>query len=187
MKVISLQIGEKRLVKKALHKDRGAQKKLYDHYSPKMLSICRMYVKDVHSAEDVMLKGFFKVFKNLKKFRNEGSFEGWVRKIMVREALDFLRSQNRHGFTEEFKEEFSPVVFSGSEEVDELQHQIDQLPQGYKTVLVLYAVEGYKHHEIAQLMNISEGTSKSQLSKARKMLKEKLEKKIQKNENRNIR
>ena len=86
MKVIQLHNNEKRLIKKALKKDRKAQQSLYETYSPKMLSVCRMYVKDLHFAEDVMLKGFFKVFNNLSNFRSEGSFEGWIRKIMVREA-----------------------------------------------------------------------------------------------------
>ena len=177
MKVIQLHNNEKRLIKKALKKDRKAQQSLYETYSPKMLSVCRMYVKDLHFAEDVMLKGFFKVFNNLSNFRSEGSFEGWIRKIMVREAIDFLRVQKQMNFSEEIESEMnasSSNTFQSNEEVDFLQQKIDELPEGYKAVFMLYAVEGYKHQEIAKMLNISEGTSKSQLSKARKLLQKKV-------------
>lgn len=177
MKIIQLHTDETRLIRKATEQDRGAQKKLYDRYAPKMLSICRMYIKDIHFAEDVLLKAFFKVFKNLNTYRNEGSFEGWMRRIVVREAIDFLRSQKRRGFSVELSDGNVPVaedVFSTKVEIDALQGYIDELPEGYKAVLVLYAVEGYKHAEIARMLQISEGTSKSQLSKARKILSGKL-------------
>jgi len=125
----------------------------------------------------VMPKGFFKVFNNLSNFRSEGSFEGWIRKIMVREAIDFLRVQKQMNFSEEIEKEInasSSNTFQSNEEVDFLQQKIDELPEGYKAVFMLYAVEGYKHQEIAKMLNISEGTSKSQLSKARKLLQEKV-------------
>jgi RNA polymerase sigma-70 factor (ECF subfamily) len=189
VKVVPLHLDEKQLIKKSLRKDRMAQKSLYEQYSPKMLSICRMYVKDLHHAEDVMLKGFFKVFKNLKSYKGKGSFEGWIRKIMVREAIDFLRSQKRRGYSEELKEGQSVAenIFERKTEIDEVQKQIDSLPEGYKNVLLLYAVEGYKHHEIAKMLGISENTSKSQLSKARKVLKEKMQAKEKQDEERKIR
>ena len=177
MKVIQLHQNEKRLIKKAIKKDRKAQQSLYETYSPKMLSVCRMYVKDLQFAEDVMLKGFMKVFVNLSSYKAEGSFEGWIRRIMVREAIDFLRSQKKVQFSEELENDSaltSENSFGSVEEVDFLQQKIDELPEGYKTVFMLYAVEGYKHQEIAKMLNISEGTSKSQLSKARKLLQEKV-------------
>lgn len=181
MKVIPLHTDETRLIKEALKQNRSAQKALYERFSPKMLSVCRMYIKDLHFAEDVLLKAFFKVFQNLKNFRNEGSFEGWIRRIVVREAIDFLRSQKRRGFTEEFKEETTRIpedIFSAKTELEAVQYDIDKLPEGYKSVLILYAVEGYKHAEIAKMLGISEGTSKSQLSKARRFLREEGSKKI---------
>lgn len=177
MKVIPLHNNEKRLLKKALKDSKTAQKALYDRHAPKMLSVCRMYIKDTHHAEEVMLDGFFKVFTKLKSFRSEGSFEGWVRRIMVREAISFLRKQKDNRFLEEnienssFFAEDNPALES---ETDYIQELIDDLPAGYRMVFMMYAVEGYKHHEIADLLNISEGTSKSQLSKARKILQEKL-------------
>ena len=141
-----------------------------------MLSVCRMYIKDLHHAEDVMLKGFFKVFTHIKDFKSEGSFEGWVRKIMIRESISFLRSQKQLEFKDDFKDSeigFSNEVYSEMEASD-IQRLIDELPEGYRLVFVMYAIEGYKHSEIAKMLKISEGTSKSQLFKARKMLQERL-------------
>jgi len=178
VKVIQLHNNEKRLIKKSQNKDRKAQQCLYETYAPKMLGVCRMYVKDLQFAEDVMLKGFLKVFTHLSTFKFEGSFEGWIRKIMVREAISFLRSQKEMKFSEELENELdlsSENNFQELEGVNHLQQKIDELPEGYKAVFMLYAVEGYKHQEIAAMLNISEGTSKSQLSKARKLLQQKIE------------
>ena len=135
-----------------------------------------MYIKDMHHAEDTMLNGFFKVFKHLESFKNEGSFEGWVRKIMIRESISFLRSRKEFEFKEEGAGEMNSSfnnVQSGID-VEDLQQIIDALPEGYRVVFVMYAVEGYKHQEIAEVLGITEGTSKSQLFKARKMLQEQL-------------
>ncbi len=176
MKVIPLYHHEKKLIKKACKHDRMAQEVIYKRYSPKMLSVCRMYVSDLQFAEDVMLKGFFKVFHNLHRFAFKGSFEGWIRKIMVHEAIDFLRSQKQVSFSEELERvpPLSTTDYTGSFEVDYLQKLIDELPEGYRIVFIMAAVEGYKHKEIATLLGISVGTSKSQLSKARKLLQQKL-------------
>ena len=135
-----------------------------------------MYIKDIHQAEEVMLNGFFKVFKHLPDFKNEGSFEGWVRKIMIREAISFLRTQKKIEFADEVYEDTNQSFnnVSSGIEVEHIQNLIDSLPEGYKMVFVMYAIEGYKHQEISKILNISEGTSKSQLFKARKMLQEKL-------------
>ena len=123
-----------------------------------------------------MVQGFVKVFRNLKNFRNEGSFEGWIRRIMIREAIDYLRKKQFVVFDEEVMDNRPPaqVDVSTSLEVEEIQAVIDSLPEGYRMVFVLYAIEGYRHQEIAELLQISESTSKSQLYKARKVLQEKL-------------
>lgn len=176
LKVIQLYNNEDKLIKKAIKKDREAQHILFNMYSPKMLSICRYYIRDLHHAEDVMLKGFFKVFTNLKNFRSEGSFEGWMRRIMVRESISFLRRQKKIEFSMEevnVNENFESLIDTELE-VDDIQRLIDALPEGYKMVFIMYAVEGYRHDEIAELLNISSGTSKSQLFKARKMLQQKI-------------
>ena len=175
MKVVALHQNLERLIKSAIKQNRKAQHSLFEMYAPKMLSVCRYYISDVHNAEEVMLDGFFKVFSNLHKFQFNGSFEGWIRKTMVRQAIDFLRSQKNIVFLEEVsyvpeKQDSHTDLF----QVDYLQDLIDQLPEGYKMVFVLYAIEGYKHNEIAEMLNISEGTSKSQLLRARRLLQEQL-------------
>lgn len=136
-----------------------------------------MYINDLHHAEEAMLNGFFKVFSNLASFRNEGSFEGWVRRIMVRESISFLRVQKDIEFRDEAIEDGRQDFNSVQAEIDadHIQQFIDALPEGYRVVFVMYAIEGYKHQEIAEMLNITIGTSKSQLFKARKMLQEKLE------------
>ena len=176
MKIITLHNNEKSWIKKATTHDPRAQKVLYEKYAPKMLSVCRQYIRDIHFAEDVMINGFVKVFQNLESFQHRGSFEGWVRRIMVRESISYLRKKQFVVFDDEVfdQQEADNSLKSGAWDVDYIQLQIDSLPEGYKMVFLLYAVEGYKHHEIAEMLKISEGTSKSQLFKARKLLQERL-------------
>jgi len=176
MKIISLYENQKRVLKKALKGDRNAQRKLYEQFAPKMLSVCRQYIKDQHFAEDVMISGFVKVFSGLHTFRNEGSFEGWVRRIMIREAISYLRKNQFVVFdsdqTDLVAEE--AVYMESSLQASEVQSLVDSLPEGYKMVFVLHVVEGYKHKEIATMLDISESTSKSQLFKARRFLQQRV-------------
>lgn len=173
MKVVTLFNNEVKLIKKATQNNREAQHVLFELHAPKMLSVCRYYVKDMQHAEEVMLNGFLKVFTNLKTFKHEGSFEGWIRRIMVREAISYLRQKKTIQFVDE---EYQHIEIQDETtqqyDVAQLQELIDNLPEGYKMVFVMYAIEGYKHAEIATLLNISIGTSKSQLFKARKMLQD---------------
>jgi RNA polymerase sigma factor (sigma-70 family) len=178
LKVIQLHKNESALIKRAIKNNRESQHVLFELHAPKMLSVCRYYIKDIQHAEEAMLNGFFKVFSNLSNFREEGSFEGWIRRIMVRESISFLRQQKNVEFPVEeidFKNEWDDSI-NTSMGVDEIQQLIDALPEGYKMVFVMYAIEGYKHHEIADMLNINIGTSKSQLFKARKMLQEEIQK-----------
>ncbi|QCE40579.1 RNA polymerase sigma factor [Psychroserpens sp. NJDZ02] len=171
MKVVTLFNNEAKLIKKAAKNNREAQHVLFEMHAPKMLSVCRYYVKDLQHAEEVMLNGFLKVFTNLKSFRGDGSFEGWVRRIMVRESISFLRQKKTIQFVEDDYQHFEIEDESSQQyDVAQLQELVDDLPEGYKMVFVMYAIEGYKHAEIATLLNISVGTSKSQLFKARKLL-----------------
>ncbi|SFI79585.1 RNA polymerase sigma factor [Olleya namhaensis] len=171
MKVVTLFNNETKLIKKAAQNNREAQHVLFEMHAPKMLSVCRYYVKNLQHAEEVMLNGFLKVFTNLKSFRGEGSFEGWIRRIMVRESISFLRQKKTIQFVDDDYEHVEIQDESSQQyDVAQLQELIDNLPEGYKMVFVMYAIEGYKHAEIAKLLNISEGTSKSQLFKARKLL-----------------
>ena len=176
MKVIRLHTNESELIKRAVKGNRSAQRVIYETHAPKMLSVCRYYIKDLQNAESVMLNGFFKGFTHLKNFKNEGSFEGWLRRIMVRESISFLRSKKTIEFSVE--DEKLPQQETNQIEVNmgvvELQQLIDELPEGYRMVFVMYAIEGYKHSEISDILNISEGTSKSQLFKARQMLQRKV-------------
>ncbi len=179
MKIINLHKNYSKLIDKASKGDRKAQYQLFQMFSPKMLGVCRQYLKNADLAEEVMLSGFLKMFTHLSDFKNEGSFEGWVRRIMVNESISQLRKDKNLNFisneTIENTTEYSTYIETELEE-EEIQKLIDALPDGYKTVFVLYAVEGYKHSEIAELLQISESTSKTQLFKARKMLQNKLNK-----------
>ena len=176
MRLINLGNSEQQLIKKCLKGERKAQKALYDRYSGKMLGVCRRYVRSTYDAEEVLSNGFIKVFNKLEYYQDEGSFEGWVRKIMVREALNFLRSQK--DFFDETEdatlERLEPVAEQHELEAQDLMKLIDELPTGYRTVFNLFAIEGYSHQEIAYELSISEGTSKSQLSKARNMLQSRM-------------
>ena len=171
MKVINLHQEETELIKLAVTNNRQAQQKIYSKFSSKMLSVCRQYVKDIQLAEDVMITAFMKVFVNLKNFENKGSFEGWIRRIMINECISYIRVQKQVKFIDDenyFEETTNNIESQLS--VDDIQFLIDKLPDGYKMVFNLYVVEGYKHHEIAKMLGINEGTSKSQLSHARKTL-----------------
>lgn len=177
MRLVSLHKNYERIIAKAKEGNRKAQHQLYELFAPKMLSVCRQYVKQTELAEEVMLTGFLKVFTHLETYTFQGSFEGWIRRIMVNESITQLRKQKKLYFEEEEvldqTTEFATYIESDME-VEAIQKIIDALPEGYKTVFVLYAVEGYKHSEIAELLQISENTSKSQLFKARKMLQKTL-------------
>ncbi|AOW09267.1 RNA polymerase sigma factor [Flavobacterium gilvum] len=177
MKVINLNQREIELISLAVKNDRQAQQKLFNQFSPKMLSVCRQYIKDIHLAEDVMITAFMKVFVNLKKFEHKGSFEGWIRRIMVNECISFIRVEKKLKYIED--ETYFEESFNNSESqfsLEDIQFLIDSLPDGYRLIFNLYAIEGYKHQEIATMLGISEGTSKSQLSHARKMLQEQINK-----------
>lgn len=175
MKVINLYQEESETIRLAVESNRQAQQKIYTQFSPKMLSVCRQYIKDIHQAEDVMITAFMKVFVNLRNFEQKGSFEGWIRRIMVNECISFIRVQKKVKYLEDevyYEENFNPIESQFS--VENIQFLIDGLPDGYKMVFNLYAIEGYKHQEIATMLGINEGTSKSQLSHARKMLQQQI-------------
>lgn len=176
MKIIPFYKNEKQLIKKASSGNRDAQERLYKKHAPKMLSVCRQYIKDIHFAEDVMVQGFLKMFNKLDTFKFEGSFEGWLRRIMIRESISYLRKQQFVVYDDEVYEKNQTDEISQSTDLDteHIQQLIDALPQGYKMVFILYTVEGYKHKEIAEMLSITESTSKTQLLKARKLLQDQL-------------
>lgn len=177
-KIISIYSNEKALIGKAMAGNRKAQQWIYNRYAPKMLGVCRQYIGDLQFAEDVMINGFVKVFQNLEGFANRGSFEGWIRRIMINEAITYLRKKQFVVFDSELYETTSASEIYSHDNllIGNIQQLIDSLPEGYKMVFVLYTVEGYKHREIAEMLAITIGTSKSQLFKARKILQDKIRK-----------
>lgn len=165
------------LVKACKKEDPQAQKILYKQYSPVLFAICRRYLARFEDAEDVLVEAFIKIFNQIHQYNNLGSFEGWMKKIVVNECLMFLR---RH--TPEITEmDIHPVPLSEELPADaalagrDILKLIDSLPSGYRTVFNLYVVEGYKHREIAALLGISINTSKSQLILAKKRMQELLQ------------
>lgn len=156
-----------------------AHKVVYERFSGKMLAVCTRYCANRDDAEEVMLDGFMRVFEKIEQFREEGSFEGWIRRVMVTESLMFLRKAKQwrqevpmDEVTVEPDYEWADTAVNEND----LMRLVNQLPDGYRTVFNLYAIEGYAHAEIAEMLGISEGTSKSQLSRARVMLQANLKK-----------
>jgi len=178
VKIINLHLNNDLLLSLVCKKDRRAQEQLYQLFAPKMLSVCRYYLKSLPKAEEAMLNGFLKVFQNIESFKNEGSFEGWIRQIMVRECLSMIRIQAKLQLFSDEKQPFDiqKVEPHDALEYDYYQSLIDALPDGYRVVFVLYCIEGYKHQEIAKILNIKIGTSKSQLNRARQMLQTQIKK-----------
>ena len=155
--------------------DPKAQEILYDRFAIKMFRTCYRYLKNEQDAEDVMISGFVKVFKNIHKFENrhQYSLEAWIRRIMVNESLMLLRKNNQFTFVDEFPEikSHDTILPDSNLRAEDLYKLVRQLPNGYRTVFNLYVIEGYSHKEIAGQLGVSENTSKSQLSKAKAMLR----------------
>lgn len=166
------------LIKGCLTGDRSCQNRLYVRFSGKMMAVCLRYASIREDAEDCLQDGFIKVFTHIKEFKNEGSFEGWVRKIMVNTCLEKYRKV-LYRCSPLSIDELSKISVSDEQilskiAVKELIEMIQQLPQGCRMVFNLYVFEGLKHHEIAKKLGISEGTSKSNLFDARKILQKRI-------------
>jgi len=164
---------DRELIEGCLKGDAQCEQLLYERFSPKMFALCLRYGRNREEAEDILQDGFIRVFRKLHTFKFEGSFEGWIRRIMVHTALKLLKkSSNKNEFSnlDEVRGEKveSRAVTNLSEQ--ELMDLINSMPEGYRTVFNLYVIEGYKHNEIAELLDIGESTSRSQLLKARKFL-----------------
>lgn len=157
--------------------DRISQKALFDRYSGKMLAVCSRYSRHLMEAEDLLQDGFIKVFTNLDQYKFEGPFEQWIRRIMINNAI---KNCHRKSFQNEYSAgDDLPETYEDPEAIDsmserELLGMISELPDGYRMVFNLYAIEGYSHKEISESLKIEESTSRSQLVKARKVLQDKL-------------
>ena len=160
-----------------MREDRKCQIELFRRFAGKMLTVCRRYARHRLEAEDILQDAFVKVFDNLDKFQHKGSFEGWVRRIVVNTALkNYQKSsfqRERIGLESYDDRPVDPEAISHLQE-EELLNLVTQLPDGYRVVFNLYVIEGYSHKEIADMLEIGESTSRSQLVKARKLLKEKI-------------
>ncbi|MDH5597576.1 MAG: sigma-70 family RNA polymerase sigma factor [Cyclobacteriaceae bacterium] len=171
------QPSEEQLIKDCIQGDSKAQKRLFELFSGKMLGVCLRFISEFETAEDIMIGGFIKVYDKLNQFNFEGSFEGWIRKIMVNESLTYIR-KNKHMYLQvdieaaDREPDFNQL--GNHLEAEDLLKMIQKLPTGYRTVFNLYAIEGFSHKEIAEQLDISENTSKSQLSRARVLLKKNL-------------
>jgi len=161
-------------------KDTWARKKLYELYAPAMLGICVRYVNEKETARDILQEGFIKVFTKIDSYSGAGSFEGWMRKIFITSALEYLRSTRAFrlsvsldGYDETIENlDVNDIVEQLS--ANEILQCVNELPAGFKTVFNLYAVEGYSHTEIAQMLNIKEASSRSQYARARQLLQVKI-------------
>ncbi|WP_439556644.1 RNA polymerase sigma factor [Dyadobacter sp.] len=172
-KILALFSQEAQLVKALKREDPKAQQQVYHKYSTRMLGLCFRYICDEMAAEDVMVEGFLKIFGKIDQFNSDGSFEGWIRRIMVNESLGYLRKQKRvleDNLSDEAHNIPDYIQADQNLEAQELLELIERLPAGYRTVFNLYAIEGYAHIEIAEMLGISESTSKSQLHRARALL-----------------
>jgi RNA polymerase sigma factor (sigma-70 family) len=168
---------EETLIRKCIERDASAQRRIYDMYSGKMMGVCRRYLYNIEEAEEALSNGFIKIFTHMDRYEFKGSFEGWIRKIMVRECLMYLRGKKSYvEYTDNMERHDSEVAFDTEMQLDaeELLILVDELPEGYRAVFNLYAIEGYKHHEIAEMLEITESTSKTQLMRARRMLQSRI-------------
>ncbi len=168
---------ERHIVEGCLRGEKSFQKLLYNQYSQKMYSVCLRYSHDQDQAKDLLQDGFIRVFQNLTTFKGEGSFEGWVRRIMVNGCLESLRKPENKIFHEDVNDVESELSYEPNMRKLDVQYvlrKIQELAPGYRAVFNLFVVEGYQHQEIAEMLGISESTSKSQLSRARKLLQEML-------------
>ena len=178
---------EKLLIKKCLKHDERALSELYNNFSGKLYGICLRYAKNKMDANDLLHDGFVKVLSNLQAYKGEGSFEGWMRRIMINTAINFYRKKTKH-YETDIEEVFDLSDDSFDDAIsqistNELLELIQELPDGYRLVFNMYVIEGYKHKEIAEILEISENTSKSQLLKAKSSLKKKLKEKYKITEN----
>ena len=169
---------EEEIIRRCLNNDVKAQEEFYRRYAPKMYGVCLRFAKNQMEADDFLQEGFIKVFSNLSSFRSEGSLEGWVRRTIVNTAINLIKKNSKYlKDTEIEKADLMPHEDAGAYDhlyVEELLEMIASLPVGYRMVFNLNIIEGYTHKEIGELLDISENTSKSQLSRARAALQRKI-------------
>lgn len=168
---------EEYIIQACKDRDREGQFALVRRYSGVLLTICKRYSPDGQVAQDILQESFILIFRNIDKYKRIGSFEGWMRKITVRCALSWIKKHQRHYRNSLINLDnlntTHPIIYSQMSE-SEILHQISLLPEGYRTVFNLYIIDGYSHKEIAEMLEIKESASRSQLTRARKLLKEQI-------------
>jgi RNA polymerase sigma factor (sigma-70 family) len=172
---------EEQMLAGSIKNNAAAQEALYNRFSPRMLGVCYRFAKNREDAEDMLQDGFIKVFTQLHQYRNEGALEGWIRRIIVHTCINILKKNKKfadsvdiiHATGIHIKEDMIPSIMQAKQVVE----CIRLLPLGYRTVLNLYAIEGYSHKEIARMLEIEESTSRSQYTRAKAMLEDVLIKK----------
>ena len=167
---------EQEIIAGCRSESRAAQKMLFERYSPKFFGVCKRYIKQREDAEDILIESLYKAIAHIGSYKGEGSFEGWMRRIVVNECLMFLRKQTNFHLTAELDDRLHGIEDDALTSAEELAGQdvlslLDKLPTGYRTVFNLYVIEGFKHREIAEQLNISINTSKSQLILAKEKLR----------------
>ncbi len=176
-------VSETDLIQGCIDGNRQMQELLYQKYSSKMYGVCLRYSGNVEDANDLLQEGFVKIFKNLTKFRGDGSFEGWIRRIFVNTSIEHFRKKiklyNVTEVQENTIEDYDLNILDTLAEKDIIS-LVNELSPGYKTVFNMHVIEGYSHKEIADVLGITEGTSKSQLARAKGVLKKSLEKRLDK-------
>ncbi len=176
MKII-FSVTEEELIKGCIENERVAQKRLYERHFSKMMGVCMRYASHREQATEMLNLGFFKVFKTIEQFAKKGgNLEGWIYRIMVNTCIDYLRSEIRHQHAEIEKSVYveDTVDVISNLSAEQIMEMVNGLTPAYRTVFNLYVVEGYNHNEIGEMLGISEGTSKSNLAKARARLQEKI-------------
>lgn len=179
-------ITESDLISGCLEGNRRMQEELYRRFSPRMYAVCLRYAGNAEEAEDILQEAFIKVYKKLSSFRGEGSFEGWIRRVFVNTAIEhFRRKRYLQPVTEKEESTLEGNYLSVLDSLAErdILELVQQLSPGYRTVFNMYVVEGYTHKEIGDMLGISEGTSKSQLSRAKVILQEMVKTYIDKQSN----
>ncbi len=178
--MVSVMISDRQILQGCLKHDRRSQKLLFEKYSGMLMGICIRYATDVPEAEDILQESLLKVYLNIKDFSGEGSFIGWMRRIVINTAITHYHKNLKHKHYVEIEELYTSEA--GESNIPdsrftagELQTVLDQLPPGYKMIFNLYAIEGYKHKEIAEMLEIDVNTSKSQYSRAKSFIRKKLE------------
>ncbi|NDW10851.1 RNA polymerase sigma factor [Dysgonomonas sp. 520] len=173
-------MNEKLLIARCKRGESQAYRELYELYAPAMMSVCMRYVNNKETAQDLLQEGFIKIFTKIDTYSETGAFSGWIRRIFVTTALQYLRSNDalkQSVDIEECEGYINDMDFSALDQIsaDELMASIAELPEGYRTVFNLFALEGYSHSEIAEMLGVKESTSRSQFVRAKKILQKRLE------------